>query len=187
MSSRAWVADWADSSENQRIANVFAVFGGVALLSLLAQVVIPVPWSPVPITGQTFGVSLVSLCWGTRRGLAAILGYLALGSFGLPVFAAGMSGFLLGPTFGYLVGMAAAILVVSQLVEKGFAKGFYSTLVCLYVGSFLIFSFGLVGLSFFLPRHELLMAGLLPFVFGDLLKNIAATTVYMKLSQQKKA
>ena len=181
--TNALVASWAESKQNQLVANLFAVLGGVALISLLAQVVIPVPWTPVPITGQTFAVSLIGLCWGFKRGIAVMASYLAIGAAGAPVFASSMSGLILGPTFGYIVGMFAAVMIVGKLSDAGIPKTFYSSLATAYLGSFLIFAFGLLGLSFYVPSKELLIAGLWPFVFGDLVKNIAAASIHSKLQK----
>src|SRR4051812_12271756 len=103
--SEALIPIRLSQSQNKVLSELAALFGGVLLLSLLAQVAIPLPWTPVPITGQTFGVALVALSWGRKRALSAFLAYLAVGAFGLPVFAAGKSGLMMGPTFGYLVGM----------------------------------------------------------------------------------
>lgn len=156
--------------------NLAAIASGVVVLSLLAQVSIPLPWTPVPITGQTFGVALIALMWGFKRGFASVLSYLLLGASGLPIFAAGKAG-IGGPTTGYLFGMLAGALVMGTLSDRGFTKTFRKALLASYLGSVCVFFFGLVGLSFFIPREALLTAGLYPFLFGDLLKNTLAATL----------
>lgn len=160
---------------------------GLALLSLLAQVAIPLPWTPVPITGQTLGVALLGLSWGGRRAGLIFLAYLLLGSLGLPIFAMGKSGFLFGPTFGYLVGMAAASFIVGQLADRGLTRSFWGALLASYIGSAVIFGLGLFGLSFFVPGQDLLMAGLLPFLPGDLIKNLISASVSWQLRRQSES
>ncbi len=92
------------------------------LLALCAHIVIPLPWTPVPITGQTFGVLLVGVLLGSRRGGIALALYLLEGFAGLPVFQplglAGPARFL-GPTAGYLISYPAAAFVTGWLVERG--------------------------------------------------------------------
>lgn len=172
---------WFRGVENSALRSVLVVVLGVFALSLLAQVVIPLSWTPVPITGQTFGVALIALLWGRKQGLAVFAAYLTLAYLGVPVLAAGKSGLLLGATFGYLVGMAAAIVAVGYLSDIGFVKGFWTSLLSVYLGSVFVFGFGLLGLSFFVGGESLLAAGLYPFLLGDLIKNVAASSVYTAL------
>ncbi len=82
---------------------------------------IQLPFSPVPITGQTMAVLLVGALLGSRRGALAVLAYIAEGLAGLPVFAGGAAGLarLFGPTGGYLVGFVAAAFLVGWLAERG--------------------------------------------------------------------
>lgn len=167
------------------IAEVLSVALGIGLLSALAQVAVHLPWTPVPISGQSLGVALVALSWGRQRAFAVLTGYLALGATGLPVFAAGQSGLTVGPTIGYLVGMAVASLVVGTLADRGFTKSFAKTLAAAFTGSGIIFAFGLFGLSFFVPREALLASGLLPFLPGDLIKNVIAATLSWRLRTLK--
>jgi biotin transporter BioY len=107
-----------------------------------------------------------------------------LGYLGVPVLAAGKAGLVLGPTFGYLVGMALAVCVVGGLSESGFAKGFWRSLLSAYVGSILIFAFGLLGLCYFVEGEALLVAGLYPFLIGDLIKNVAAASIFSSLEKK---
>lgn len=165
--------------------NIVCVLGGVALLSLLAQITFFLPWTPVPITGQTFGVSLMALLWGRKRGVLVMLSYLTVGALGLPVFAMGKSGLLMGPTMGYLVGMVFAAYIVGALADKGWTKKWWSSYLAAMTGSVVTFSFGLMGLSFFLPTEALLMAGLLPFLPGDLIKTSLSSFIAFNLQKQK--
>jgi biotin transport system substrate-specific component len=165
----------ASPAENRNIHRVIVVLGGAAAISLLAQLVIPL--QPVPITGQTFGVTLMALLLGRRLGFATVLTYLAIGAAGLPVFAGAQSGLTLGPTLGYLVGMAASAFVVGGLADRGYTSSFGRALVAGFCGSALVYTFGLIGLSFFVPREQLLAFGFLPFVPGDLIKTTLAASI----------
>ena len=182
MYSEALVPQLVSKADNRTLANIFSVIAGVVLISVLAQVAIPLPWTPVPITGQTFAVAFVALLWGAKRA-GSIMGlYILLGSMGAPVFAKAASGVILGPTIGYLVGMWLAAFVVGTLADRGFTTSFGKALVAAYMGSALIFSCGVIGLSFFMPSETLLMAGVVPFLLGDLIKNVLAAGLATKLS-----
>lgn len=157
--------------------NILSVLLGVCGLSLLAQIAIPLPWTPVPITGQTFGVALLALLWGRKRAMAAIVSYVTLGGLGLPIFALGKSGFALGPTSGYLFGMMIATYVMGTLSDRGSTKTWLRSYVTALCGSVIIFTCGILWLSMFLPTKELLSAGLLPFLPGDLLKTLLASFI----------
>src|SRR4030067_464514 len=90
------------------------MLGGSLLIGLAAQIQVVLPFSPVPVTGQTFAVLLLGALYGSRMGPATVATYLAMGGLGLPVFAGGAAGMarLLGPTAGYLVGFILAAWVV---------------------------------------------------------------------------
>lgn len=150
---------------------------GTLALCLLSQLAIPLPFTPVPITGQTFVVALNALLLGRKRALAAFLIYAGIGSAGLPVFAMGTSGLHLGPTLGYLVGMAAATWVIGALADQGRTRTFIRAWLAAMLGSALIFAFGLVGLSVFVPAATVFKAGLIPFIPGDLIKMTLAASV----------
>ncbi len=177
LASDALIPQLINKSNNKLLAETALWLGGIFLLSVLAQIAIPLPWTPVPITGQTLGVALVSLSWGRKRAFSVLISYLILGSLGLPIFAMGSSGLLLGPTLGYLLGMALASLAVGHLADRGFTKTFTKSLLAAFTGSLIIFTFGLIGLSFFIPHDKLIAAGLLPFIPGDIIKNFLAATI----------
>ncbi len=180
MYSQAIVPNIVSKYENKAVANIIAVVGGIALLTLLAQITIPLSWTPVPITGQTFGVSLVSLLWGWKRGGTVVLSYLSLGFLGFGVFAP-ITG---GATLGYLLGMFLASVVVGSLADRGFTSTYKRTLLAAYIGSFIIFTCGLIGLSFFIPAKALLVSGVIPFLPGDLFKNLLASTIAFNLNKR---
>lgn len=131
----------------------------------------------VPITGQTFGVLLVGMALGSRRGALALAAYLAEGAAGLPVFAEGKLGLatLLGPTGGYLLGFVAAAWLVGLLAERGFDRSLFTTLAAMAAGNIVIYAFGLAWLQTFTGGLEgALAAGLYPFLIGDVVKALLA-------------
>lgn len=170
---------------DQLSIHIFACFAGSMLLALLAQVSIHLPFTPVPITGQTFGVALLALCWGSQRAVGSFAFYLFEGAIGLPVFASGKSGLFLGPTTGYLVGMLITCAVVGFLADRGLAKNMLTAFVCCLIGSSITLICGLIGLSYFISgRDTLLATGLWPFLPGDLIKNLGAALIASTLTQR---
>lgn len=154
-----------------------ALFGGVLLVSALAQVVIRLPWTPVPITGQTFGVTLMALLWGRKRASAVIVSYLGLGFVGLPVLAGGAAGLAFGPTLGYLCGMILSAMVIGELADRGYTKTWVQTMGVCMLGSACVLICGAFVLSFFVPASAVLTAGILPFLPGDFIKNSLAAAI----------
>jgi biotin transport system substrate-specific component len=161
-------------------SNVALVVAGSILTALAAQIAIPLPWTPVPITGQTFAVLLVGALLGPRRGFAAQALYLLEGAAGLPVFAGGTGGALAfaGPTAGYLVAFPFAAAAVGALCARGWDRRFVTMFAAMLVGSGVIFGLGLTLLARFVPASMLLAQGLLPFVPGDLLKSALAALAF---------
>lgn len=145
-----------------------------------AQVAIPLPWSPVPVTGQTFAVLLTGAVLGARRAFLAQALYLAEGAMGLPFFAAGAGGLapFLGPTGGYLAAFPLAAALTGALAERGWDRRFGTMLAAMLLGSAVIFALGLAGLARFVPAAHLATAGLLPFLPGDLVKSSLAAAAF---------
>jgi len=160
--------------------NALLILGASVVTALAAQIAIPVPWSPVPITGQTWAVLLSGAVLGTRRAFLAQALYLLEGAAGMPVFA-GLSagiGVLAGPTAGYLIAFPFAAALTGALAERGWDRRFVTMVAAMLIGSVVIFTLGLANLSRFLPGEQLLAAGLLPFVPGDLIKSALAALVF---------
>ncbi len=111
---------------DRRARDVLLVFVSSIFIALMAQVRIPLPFTPVPITGQTFAVLLIGAALGSERGAASLLVYLAEGAAGLPAFAGGTSGLavLVGPTGGYLIGFVFAAYIIGRLAESGLDRRF---------------------------------------------------------------
>jgi len=156
--------------------DLFLILGTSFAVGLLAQVEVRLPWTPVPVTLQPFGVFLAAAALGSRRAALAMLAYLAEGVAGLPFFAGGAAGpaHLLGPTGGYLLGFVPAAFVIGFLAERGWDRHPLSAFAAMVLGSVLLFACGLAQLGLFLPREQVLRAGLTPFIVGDVLKMLAA-------------
>ncbi len=156
------------------------IAGASAVTALAAQIAIPLPWTPVPVTGQTFAVLLSGAVLGSRRGALAQLLYLAEGAVGLPVFAgwSGGAAHLVGPSGGYLVAFPLAAAIVGTLCQRGWDRRFGTMLVAMLLGGTVIFAVGLAQLARFVPAAGLLAQGLLPFVPGDLVKSGLAAAAF---------
>jgi biotin transport system substrate-specific component len=152
------------------------MLAGVVLLSLSAQVRLPLPFTPVPVTGQTFAVLFLGASLGSRLATGSVAGYWLAGVCGMPVFNGGSGGWgaVSGPTGGYLVGFAAAAFVVGWFAERGWGRG-VGILIPLLLGEALIYAFGLPWLACFVGPRQVLQAGLFPFIPGDALKVAAVT------------
>ena len=153
------------------------VVAGSLFIALSAQLAIPLPFSPVPVTGQTLAVLLTGMLLGSRRGGLSLLTYLVEGGLGLPVFAGGTAGLarLTGPTGGYLVGFLAAAFLVGMLAERGWDRRAGTTFLAMLLGNVVIYALGLLWLTHFVGSERVLALGLLPFIPGDLWKLLFAT------------
>jgi biotin transport system substrate-specific component len=145
---------------------------GSALIAASAQVWFTLPFSPVPITGQTFGVLFVGSLLGRSRGAAAVLLYLAEGAAGLPVFAELKSGahVFLGPTGGYLAGFVPGAWVCGALAERGLDRRVLGTILSMLLGNVAIFALGLPWLARYVGADHALALGFWPFLPGDAVK-----------------
>jgi biotin transport system substrate-specific component len=156
------------------------VVGGSLLVAGLAQLSIRLPFTPVPITGQTLGVLLVGASMGAARGTASLLLYLAEGAAGLPFFAEGKGGWevltLATPSGGYLFGFVGAAALVGFLAQRGWDRSVRSSIGAMLLGEVVIYLCGLPWLaaSLGVPAARALELGLYPFVLGDLLKLFVA-------------
>jgi len=174
------------------------VVGGVAFISALAQISIPVPGSPVPVTGQTLGVLLIGTTYGARLGLITFATYLLAAIAGAPIFAPSETlpsyglARLTSATGGYLVGMLVASFVLGLLADRKADQKFRTSYLALLTGTVIIFAFGLTWLRFslHLTWEKTISAGLTPFIFGEALKiAITATSlplIWKKISQKIK-
>lgn len=167
---------------NARARHLALILLGTLVITLSAQVSIAVPGSPVPVTGQTFGVLLAAGALGFRRGVASTLLYMLLGMVGLPVFAGGEHGvqIVFGASGGYLVGFVVAALAVGGLAELGWDRNLRGAVGAMLIGSVLIYAVGLPWLAFVakLDLATTLQEGLYPFLVGDALKLVLAAVAF---------
>ncbi|WP_338696493.1 biotin transporter BioY [Streptomyces sp. Q6] len=151
--------------------NVALVVGGAALTGLAAQIAVPVPGSPVPVTGQTFAALLVGTALGARRGFLALAVYALAGMAGMPWFAEGGSGFSM-PSFGYVIGLMLASAAVGALARRGADRTVLRTAVTFLIGEAIVYAVGVpyLALSTGMSASAAIAAGLTPFLLGDVLK-----------------
>lgn len=175
---------------SSRARHVALVVAGALLIALTANLWVPIPGSPVPLTGQTFSVLLVGGALGLRRGLLATALYLVLGFF-LPVYAEQASGvgriasfdggsLVLGATGGYLLGFVLAAAVVGRLAELGWDRHLGGALGAMAIGNVLIYVVGLPWLiaATGLTPQAAVANGLTPFLITDAIKLAVAAGVF---------
>ncbi|MFD5541949.1 biotin transporter BioY [Streptomyces sp. NPDC127079] len=160
----------ADLLPASRVRDAALVVGGAALTGLAAQIAVPVPGSPVPVTGQTFAALLVGTGLGARRGVASLALYAAAGLVGVPWFAGGTSG--LSVSFGYILGMILASAVVGALARRGADRGVLRMAGTMVLGEAVIYAVGVPYLAYAagISASAAIAAGLTPFLIGDALK-----------------
>jgi len=156
--------------------NAITMLFATAVLAISAQIAFAIPFSPVPVTGQTFIVLLVGAVFGPVRGGAVILMYLAEGFSGLPVFANGGFGpaYLVGPTGGYLISFVPAAVIVGYLAERGWDRRLVTTFAAMALGTAIILLGGASWLFLTTQRSDILAIALYPFLPGAVIKIAAA-------------
>lgn len=179
-------------NESSTLTKVVISFLMACITGLMAQIIIPLPWTPVPITAQTFAVLSAGLFLGKRYGCLSQIIYVVLGIAFIPWFG-GMTGgmeVVLGSTGGYLIGFIIASYFVGHITEKyASARNFTRMFAVIAVANFVcIYIPGLLGLAlwFYMTQGsalgimDILLMGLVPFIFGDLVK-IAGTAGLSKV------
>jgi biotin transport system substrate-specific component len=160
------------------VRNAVAIVAVTALTAICAQIVIPIPGTPVPFTMQIFAVLVGAAAIGPWRGVMSMALYLAIGALGAPIFSDGGSGVarIFSATGGYLIGFIAAAWVVGYLAQRGESKKWFSAALAFLVGSLIIYAFGVSGLVLFagMTPAEAISKGMLPFIAGDVIKAAAA-------------
>ncbi len=148
-------------------------FGVAALVGVLAQIRIPLPFTPVPITLQVFGVIAAGLFLGSIWGAISMLIYATIGAMGMPWFT-GFSGgihHILGPTGGYIIGFIVASYIAGTLANRGR----YFSLIGSIAGIITIYLFGMAGLmAYGMNVYQAFYAGVAPFIAVDIIKGIFA-------------
>ncbi len=162
-----------------RLYDIALVLAGSVLIALSARVTFVLPFSPVPISGQTFAVLLLGALLGRQRGAAAVIAYLMQGIAGLPVFSGGLSGaaVLAGPTGGYLIGFVGAAYLTGWLAERGWDRRVVTTLLAMAAGNAVIYIGGVAWLTTLIGFDAALTGGLVPFIVGDVLKIVLAAAL----------
>ena len=162
------------------LSHAVLVVSGVLGLAALAQIAIPVPGSPVPVTGQTLGVLILGTAYGSTLGTTTFAMYILAGIAGAPVFADGKHGLerIVGASGGYLIGMLVATFVLGQLARFRLDQKFLTALPSMLIGTITTFSFGLIWLHQYTGQSWswTFEKGLTPFIVGEVLKIAIAGT-----------
>lgn len=164
---------------------VALVLGGTAFLAAMAQISLPIPGSPVPVTGQTLAVLLLGTAYGANLGFTTLLTYLAIGIAGAPVFTGASHGtsHLVGATGGYLVGMLLTSYLVGFLAERKWDQRISTVIPTMVLGNVLTFSVGLIWLHQYTHQSWAWTnsKGLTPFILGEVIKIAIASTALPSL------
>ncbi len=172
------VDSWATQS---RVRNAILVMGLTGFTALAAQVSIPLPFTPVPLTLQTFAVLAGAAALGAERAVIAQVLYITLAVAGVPVLAGGASGHevVVGATGGYLIGFVLASYVVGRISSNGASTKSGKTALTFLAGSVLIYALGAPWLAFTTGNTITwaVVNGVVPFLVGDLIKAVAAGAV----------
>jgi biotin transport system substrate-specific component len=157
------------------VRNIALVLGGAGFVGLTAQVSIPLPFTPVPVSLQTFSVLLTVAVLGSTRGLLSMGLYLVAGMAGVPWFAAQHHGWAFA-SFGYVVGFVLAALVVGKLAERGADRTPLKAVGLMVLGNLVIYAVGVPGLMLIagMSLPKALALGVLPFLIGDAIKILLA-------------
>jgi len=158
------------------LRDITLVIAFAIITAAFARISIPLPFTPVPITGQTFAVLLTGALLGSRRGAITMALYLIAG-FWLPLYSGGTSGiFWTLASGGYLLGFVPAAFVVGYLSERGWDRG-PKVILAMIIGNAFIYIPGLMQLSLFVPDGKTLSLGLYPFIPGDIIKLLLVSLI----------
>jgi biotin transport system substrate-specific component len=177
-----------DIVNNKAVCRVFGVLTFVLLTALGAYVRVPLGFTPVPLTLQTSFVILSGAVLGRHLGALSQFIYILIGVFGFSLFANSGSGvfYLLGPTTGYLFGFVLSSFLVGRLLKKNNNQGLLMSFVYFYCGAASILLCGALGLVlvFKLTLAKAFVLGVMPFIFADAAKSLAAAIIYTKISKR---
>ena len=176
-----------DIAPRSRVRDVVAVVGFALLTAAVAQITIPLGFTPVPISGQTFAVLLSGAVLGSKLGASSQTLYVALGAIGLPFFPDGQGGWEVatGATAGYLVGFVIASFAVGALAERKQDRAVSTALPAFLAGSAVIYAFGAAWLAIDLDvpltaaagEPSAISLGVAPFLVGDVIKVLVAAAL----------
>lgn len=167
---------------NVRVRHLALILAGTLLIAIGAKVSFSIPGTPVPVTGQTFGVLVAGGALGFRRGIASALLYVALGAIGLPLFALGQTGLavILSALGGYLVGFVVAAALVGRLAELGWDRNLVGSIGAMLLGEVAIYAIAVPWLAVAtgISLADAVAQGLTPFVLGDAIKLVLAAGAF---------
>ncbi len=174
---------------NKAACRIIGVAAFVILTALAALVRIPLPFTPVPFTLQTFFVLLSGAFLGSGLGFLSQLSYLFVGIAGISVFSGTASGlfYLAGPTGGYLIGFLLAALFIGRFIARA-KNSILAVFGLLMLGDLILLSCGTLWLKFILGSnfHRAFLLGFLPFLPGDIIKASLAVVLYLRLKPRLK-
>lgn len=160
-----------------------------ALTAVLGYIIIPLPFSPIPITGQTLSVMLAGCVLTPRQAGLSILTFLFIGAIGIPVFSGGAAGIgvIFGTKGGYLLGFLIGSIVISLIRGKTNSTR-HMIFACIIGGIIIVYLLGVPWLSYItgMGIHEAIIVGALPFIPGDLFKAIVAGFIAKKIHAQRR-
>ena len=180
----------ADAIPGGLVRNIALVAGGAGFVGLAAQVAVPLPFTPVPLTLQTFAVLLTVAALGSKRGLLSMGLYVVAGMVGMPWFSDGRAGWAF-VSFGYILGFLVAAAVVGRLAERGGDRTVLKAVGLMLLGNLAIYA---VGVPWLMAQTGMDLAtalakGVLPFLVGDAVKIAIAAAVlpatWMALGSRK--
>lgn len=174
------IIEWGKShckASNRWLFETMVVALGVLLIAVAAQITIPL--QPVPVTLQDVTILFLAMSVGSKRGVAMVVSYLALGFAGAPVFAGLSAGpaFLLAPTAGYLLGFIPLAYLAGFLAERGWASNIFTCFAAGVLATLMLFIAGAGYLGLISSWHSALVYGVLPFVGASIIKLIAVSLV----------
>lgn len=166
-------------------ANMLLVIGASVLIAIAAQIAIPLPFTPVPLTLQPLAVIFVGVALGSTRGAAAAALYLLEGASGLPVFAQGHGGalWLVGPTAGYLFSYPFAAFVAGFVSERGWGSSIVRSISGMLLALGVIYAGGWSWLAMLTDARSAFVAGVAPFVLADIVKVAIGAALLPKAQQ----
>ena len=168
--------------------NLVLTFGGAVVILLATQIAVNLPFTPVPITGQTFGVLVAAMLLGRVRGVAAVAMYLAAGVMGAPVFANFSSvAAAFGPTSGYLLGFLPMAFVAGHLAEKGWTRSWGGAIGAGLIAHTVVLTIGSLVLAAYVGFEKIWVMGIAPFLVGDLVKSVSAAILVRLATSKRKS
>lgn len=161
---------------------VLVVLAGAFLIAVAAQVSVPLPFTPIPVSLQTFAVLMIGGFFGVKRGVATVLAYITEGVLGLPVFAGGAFGMatLLGPRGGYLLGFVVAAALIGYFIQKIQRKSIPKLFLSFFIAHSIILVCGGLWLSLYVGPTQAYLLGIAPFLLGEVVKVTLLTALFHK-------